>query len=48
MFSRGQSLLQSPQRADVGGFAPMRGSEVPEPAPPLRMSATWRGLLQRQ
>ena len=48
MFSRGQSFVQSPQRAETGGFAPMRGSDVPEPAPPLRMSAICRGLLQRQ
>ena len=48
MFSRGQSFAQSPQRAETGGFAPIRGSEVPLPAPPLRMSAICRGLLQRQ
>jgi hypothetical protein len=48
MFSRGQSFAQSPQRAETGGFAPIRGSEVPLPAPPLRMSATCLGLLQRQ
>jgi hypothetical protein len=48
MFSRGQSILQSPQRADAGGLLPMRGSDVLEPAPPLRMSAICRGELQRQ
>ena len=48
MFSRGQSFVQSPQRAETGGFVPMRGSDVPAPAPPLRMSAICRGLLQRQ
>ena len=30
------------------GFVPIRGSDVPAPAPPLRMSAICRGLLQRQ
>src|SRR5881397_2342020 len=28
MFSRGQSMLQSPQRADTGGLLPIRGSAV--------------------
>jgi hypothetical protein len=48
MLARGQSILQSPQRADAVGLAPIRGSLVAEPAPPLRMSAIWRGELQRQ